>query len=238
MISLIVPTYNERGNIEPLVERAGAALLAAGEEFEVIIADDCSPDGTAQEVRRLAADQRPWLRLLARENERDLSTAVAAGWRIARGDILGCMDADLQHPPEILPRLLAELRQSGAEIVVGSRHLPGGGMSDWGVARRFISWTARRLSAAVLPGLLQRVSDPMSGFFLLRAAVLARASLDPIGYKILLEVLARGEYEHVAEVPFVFERREKGGSKMNARTALLYAVHLRRIRRAWRERTP
>src|SRR5208282_226440 len=110
MISLVVPTYNEKANIARLVERAGAALAQCGEEYELIIVDDGSADGTGEEVRRLAADGRPWLRLLERAYERDLSTAVVAGWRIARGDVLGCMDADLQHPPELLPRMLAALR--------------------------------------------------------------------------------------------------------------------------------
>lgn len=229
MISLVVPTYNEQSNVEPLLQRAGAALAATGEEFEIIIVDDAGSDGTADEVRRLAADNRPWLRLLVRETERDLSTAVVAGWRISHGDILGCMDADLQHPPELLPKLLAELRKSGAEIVVGSRHVPGGGVSDWSFGRRFISWTATFMATAILPGTLGTVSDPMSGFFLVRRSVLAHAALNPVGYKILLEVLANGDYTRVAEVPFVFEEREKGGSKMNASTGFKYLAHLLRI---------
>lgn len=229
MISLVVPTYKERANIERLVERTGAALAQCREEYELIIVDDGSPDGTGDEVLRLASDGRPWLRLLVRQNERDLSTAVIAGWRIARGDVFGCMDADLQHPPEMLPKLLAELRQTGAEIVVGSRHVPGGGVSDWSLARRFVSWTATLMATTILPGTLGKVTDPMSGFFLLRRSVLARAALNPVGYKILLEVLAKGDYTRVAEVPFVFEEREKGGSKMNAATVFKYLAHLLRI---------
>src|SRR5271169_3887978 len=162
MISLVVPTYNERANIARLVERTGAALAHCGEEYELIIVDDGSADGTGEEVRRLAADGRPWLRLLVRIYERDLSTAVVAGWRIARGDVLGCMDADLQHPPEMLPKLVAELRRSNADIVVGSRHVPGGGVTDWSLARRFVSWTATLMATAILPGTLGKVTDPMS----------------------------------------------------------------------------
>ncbi len=238
MISLVVPTYEEKANIQRLVERTGASLARCGEEYELIIVDDGSPDGTSEEVRRLAADGRPWLRLLVREHDRDLSTAVVAGWRIARGDILGCMDADLQHPPEILPTLFAEMRRTGAKIAVGSRHLREGGMRDWGVGRRLISGIARGLSNAALPGLLRTVSDPMSGYFLLQRSVLAHTAINPIGYKILLEVLARGNYSRVAEVPFIFEKREKGGSKMDARTALRFLMHLQRLRRVWRERSP
>ncbi|NDQ56076.1 MAG: glycosyltransferase [Acidipila sp.] len=229
MISLVIPTYKEKANIERLVERTGAALQQCNEEFELIIVDDDSPDGTADEVRRLSAEGRPWLRVLVRENERDLSTAVISGWRVARGDVFGCMDADLQHPPEMLPQLLAKMRETGARIVVGSRHVPGGGVSDWSLARRVISWTATLMAAMILPGTLGKVSDPMSGFFLVRRSALDRAALNPIGYKILLEVLARADYSYVAEVPFVFEEREKGGSKMNAATVWKYLAHLVRI---------
>ena len=229
MISLVVPTYNERANIARLVERTGAALAQCGEDYELIIVDDGSPDGTGDEVRRLAAEGRPWLRVLVREYERDLSTAVVAGWRIARGDVLGCMDADLQHPPELLPRMLAELRNSSADVVVGSRHVTGGGVSRWSLWRRFLSWTATLMAAGILPGTLGKISDPMSGFFLLRATVIGRTALNPIGYKILLEVLARGDYSRLAEVPYVFEEREVGGSKMTARTAVQYFAHLVRI---------
>jgi glycosyl transferase family 2 len=112
MISLVVPTYKERQNIPQLVQRVQTTLTAVGQEFELIVVDDDSPDGTAEEVRGLQAG-RPWLRLLARENERDLSTAVVAGWRIACGEVLGCMDGDLQHPPEVLPRLLERMRTTG-----------------------------------------------------------------------------------------------------------------------------
>lgn len=229
MISVVVPTYKERANIQQLVERAGAALTRTAEEYELIIVDDASPDGTADEVRRLISQGRPWLRLLLRENERDLSTAVTAGWRIARGDVAGCMDADLQHPPELLPRLLAELRQGSADLVIASRHVPGGGVSQWSLARRFVSWTATLLATTILPGTLGKVSDPMSGFFLLRRSVIAHAALNPIGYKILLEVLAKGDYTRTAEVPYVFEERERGGSKINARIARKYISHLLRI---------
>ncbi|HUJ41812.1 MAG TPA: methyltransferase domain-containing protein [Candidatus Acidoferrales bacterium] len=229
MISLVVPTYNERASIARLVERTGAALAQCGEDYELIIVDDGSPDGTAEEVERLAAEGRPWLRVHVRRYERDLSTAVVAGWRIARGDVLGCMDADLQHPPELLPRLLAALRNSPADVAVGSRHVAGGGVSQWSLWRRFVSWTATLMAAGILPGTLGKVSDPMSGFFVMRAGVIRQTALSPIGYKILLEVLARGSYERIAEVPYVFEERAVGGSKMTMRTAVQYIAHLVRI---------
>ncbi len=228
MISLVVPTYNERPNIETLVERTGAALASTGEAFELIIVDDDSPDGTADAVRGLQAT-RPWLKLLVRENARDLSTAVVAGWRSSRGDVLGCMDADLQHPPEVLPKLVEQLRTSGADIVIASRNVRGGGVSDWSLARRLVSWISKLLAAFVLPGTLGEVRDPMSGFFLLRRPVLDGAVLNPTGYKILLEVLAKGNYTRIEEVPFVFEERAQGGSKIGSSTVLKYLIHLVRI---------
>jgi dolichol-phosphate mannosyltransferase len=228
VISVVVPTFNERPNIETLVQRAGTALAFTGETFELIIVDDDSPDGTADAVRGLQAT-RPWLKLVVRENARDLSTAVIAGWRTALGNVLGCMDADLQHPPEVLPQLVERLRTSGVDIVVASRNVHGGGVGDWSLARRLVSWTATLLATFVLPGTLGEVRDPMTGFFLVRRPVLDGVVLNPIGYKILLEVLARGNYTRIEEVPFVFEERSQGGSKIGFSTMLKYLVHLVRI---------
>jgi len=225
MISLVVPTYKERQNVERLVERTGAALQSLGEPFELIIVDDDSPDGTAEEVRRLQ-QTRPWLKILVRQNERDLSTAVIAGWRVATGDVLGCMDADLQHPPEKVAALVQRLRQTNADIVIGSRHVKGGGVSNWSVLRRFVSWTATLMATFILPGTLGKALDPMSGFFLIRRRVVERVALNPIGYKILLEVLARGDYSTVEEVPYVFEERAQGGSKMSSKTVVHYLTQL------------
>jgi dolichol-phosphate mannosyltransferase len=228
VISLVVPSYNERANMQPLAERLEPALASTGQAFEVIVVDDHSPDGTAEEVRRLQAT-RPWLRLLVREGERDLSTAVIAGWRIAQGEVLGCMDADLQQPPELIPRLFECLQETRADVVLGSRHVKGGGVSDWSLRRRFISWTATLMATFILPGTLSRVRDPMSGFFLLRRSVLEGAALNPVGYKILLEVLAKGNYSRVEEVPFTFEERQRGGSKLGSGIMFKYLAHLVRI---------
>ena len=229
MLSLIVPTYNERQNIEQLVARTGKTLAATGEPFELILVDDNSPDGTADEVRRLQPE-RPWLKLLVRENERDLSTAVLAGWKMAQGEILGAMDGDLQHPPEILLKLMEAMRQARGEIVVASRNVEHGSVSDWKFRRRIISWTATLLAVVLLPTKIRRVKDPMSGFFLLRRTVVEGRTLKPLGYKILLEVLARGKYAKAVEVPYVFEERARGGSKISLVQVWRYLVHLMRIR--------
>ena len=228
VISLVVPTYKERANIPALVERAGNALAATGEAYELIVVDDNSPDGTADEVRRLQSD-RPWLKLVVRENERDLSTAVVAGWRAARGDFLGCMDGDLQHPPEHLARLAQRLRDTGADIAIASRYVAEGSVSEWKFRRRIISWTATLMANLLLPGRIRSVHDPMSGFFLLKRAVIEGTDLKPMGYKILLEVLARGSFQRVEEVPYTFEERAHGGSKMGLAQIRHYTIHLLRI---------
>jgi dolichol-phosphate mannosyltransferase len=229
LISLVVPTYNERENIAALVSRTGAALAATGQPYELIIVDDSSPDGTAKEVRGLQAD-RPWLRLIVRGDEKDLSTAVLAGWKAAQGDLLGCMDGDLQHPPEHLARLMESLCREGAQIAIASRYVAQGGVSDWKFRRRIISWTATLIAALLLPDKIRRVRDPMSGFFVLRRSVIEGVTLKPLGYKILLEVLARGRYARVMEVPYTFEERPRGGSKMGRKQVWQFFVHLLRIR--------
>jgi dolichol-phosphate mannosyltransferase len=228
MISIVVPAYNERGNIESLVERAGAALAASGASYELIIVDDNSPDGTAEVVGELQRN-RPWLHLIVRTKERGLSSAVIAGWNAARGEVLGCMDADLQHPPEVLTELVQVMQVSGADVVVGSRNARGGGVSDWSLSRRFVSWTATVLATLAVPGTLGEVRDPMSGFFLLRRDVILGAALKPRGYKILLEALAKGDYTSVKEVPFVFQERAEGGSKIGSSVIWDYIVHLFQI---------
>jgi len=180
-ISLVVPTFKERSNIPEFVERTRKVLAACSQDFELIIVDDESSNGTGDEVRRPVQADQPWLKLLVRKNEHDLSIAVIAGWRVASGEILGCMDADLQHPPELLPMLYGRMRKTTADIAVGSRHVTGGGVNDWSPVRRLISWVSTLIATTILPGTLGRVLDPMSGYFLVRrpsSTASHRAGLD------------------------------------------------------------
>jgi dolichol-phosphate mannosyltransferase len=239
MISLVIPTFNEKANVEPLLQRVEAALARSAEPFEVIVVDDASGDGTAAEVQRLRPG-RAWLRLIERSDERDLSTAVVSGWRAARGDLLGCMDADLQHPPEVLRDLIASLRNGDAGIAIASRYRPGGGVGDWNPLRRAVSSFARWLTEIALRARLRGATDPMSGYFLVRRSALELSELRPRGYKILLEVLARSRCERIVEVPFTFALRENGRSKLGARTVwnlLLQLARLSRVRPPDGERT-
>src|SRR4029079_15713181 len=127
---------------------------------------------------------------MGRVGERGLSTAVVRGWQVARGEILGVMDADLQHPADVNLRLLHEIDR-GADRATASRHVEGGGVSDWSLTRRILSRGAQLLGLLVLPAVLGRLTDPMSGYFMIRRSKLAGVKLDPLGYKILIEVVAR-----------------------------------------------
>jgi len=208
-------------------------LRVTGEPFEIILVDDNSPDGTAEKIGELQLG-RSWLHLIVRRNERDLSTAVLTGWHAARGEILGCMDADLQHPPEVLPQLFMRLR--AADLVIASRGVEHGGVSEWKLHRRIVSWTATLLARLLLSGEGRTVRDPMSCFFLLKREVIEDVELRPLGYKILLEVLSRGAYARVIEVPYTFQERAHGGSKLGAVQVWRYLRHLARISQARRRR--
>jgi dolichol-phosphate mannosyltransferase len=224
-LSLIIPTYNERDNMESLLERVYAVLNRANSTFEVIIVDDDSPDRT-WEVAQALSHKYPNLRVIRRVNERGLAQAVLTGWQHARGAILAVMDGDLQHPPETLGLLIDALEQQRVDIAVASRHVEGGGVSHWNIMRRAISWTATLAATWMLPGTLTTVRDPMSGYFVLRRSVIEGRRLNPKGYKILLEVLARGQYNGIAEIPYTFVERKRGGSKLGPRQYLEFMTHL------------
>jgi len=230
-LSLIVPTYDESRNLEKLLRQLTAVLepSLAG-EYEILVVDDDSPDGTWAIAMRLA-ERWPAVRVMRRRAEKGLSTAVIRGWQAARGEFLAVIDADLQHPPEVMARLW-EAAQAGADLAVASRHVDGGGVSGWSALRRALSRGAQVLGLAVLPSVVGRVSDPMSGYFMVRRAAIAGVEMSPLGYKILLEVLGRGRIGAVAEVGYVFRERLAGESKVTARLYLDYLRHLVRLRLA------
>ena len=219
-VSVVIPTYNERDNVRPLVERLDRAL--AGHPHEIVFVDDNSRDGTAELAQSLAG-QYP-VRVIVRRNERGLGSAVVHGFKNTTSGIIGVMDADLQHPPEIVADLLKSV-ENGADLAIGSRYVKGGGCEGWSLTRRIISKGAIFLAHLLLPR-TRGVSDPMSGFFMLKRPVVEGADLQVTGYKILLEVLIAGHSEHVAEVPFIFVAREKGESKLSSRTQVDYLKHL------------
>lgn len=229
LFSLVIPTYNERANILNIV-RILSQLLDEyiPEDYELIVVDDDSPDGTWEFAVSLIPEY-PQLHVMRRTSERGLSSAVIRGWQAARGRVLGVIDGDLQHPPQVLLRLLSDIEQ-GADLAVASRHVEGGGVSSWSFVRRFLSRGAQLLGLIILPGVLGRVSDPMSGYFIVRRTCLRGSTLNPLGYKILIEVLGRGNVRQIAEVPYVFQERVEGKSKVTSKQYADYLHHLLRLR--------
>ncbi|WP_026732452.1 glycosyltransferase [Fischerella sp. PCC 9605] len=227
--SLVIPTYNEAGNIKAII-RILSTLLdeSIPGEYELIVVDDDSPDGTWEVAQSLMLEY-PQLRVMRRQDERGLSSAVIRGWQVARGDVLGVIDGDLQHPPHVLLRLLYAI-QKGADLAVASRHVEGGGVSSWSFIRRFLSRGAQLLGLIILPNVLGRVSDPMSGYFIVRRNCIVNVTLNPVGYKVLLEVIGRGQVKQIAEVGYVFCERKEGESKVTWKQYLDYIHHLLRLR--------
>jgi dolichol-phosphate mannosyltransferase len=227
VVSLVIPTRNEASNIEPLVSRIKAAL--ADTPFELCFVDD-SEDSTAEVLIELARAD-PSVRCLLRhgaDRKGGLSTAVVAGLRMARGRYACVIDADLQHPPELVPVLLAEAER-GADLVVASRYAPGGsheGLS--GAARRLVS-RAATLVARMLFSEARQSSDPLSGFFLCRRALIDGIEFRPVGFKILLELLVCMPELRVVDVPMTQAARGNGVSKATAGQGLLYLRHLRSL---------
>ena len=216
-LSVVVPTYNERDRIEELIDRICDSWENSPEPavtggIEVIVVDDNSPDGTGQHAETIAR-RRP-VRVVHRAQKLGLGTAVMAGIDVAQGRLVAVMDADLSHPPQLLPRLVRTLRESGADFVVASRYVRGGSNSDC-LLRRIMSRAACRAARVVTP-----VHDAMSGFFVLHAERAKAARTVAHGFKILLELLVRTTPRTIVELPYGFVGRTAGKSKMNVAEAL------------------
>ena len=225
---VVIPTLNEAGNIPPLLERLTNSLEPTDVEYELVVVDDDSQDGTADAARQYAAkDSR--VRVLVRKGQRGLAGAVIHGWAHSDGTILGVIDADLQHPPEVLPELVAAVR-SGSDIAIASRYVKKTSLGNWNKLRQLIS---RFGTLATLP--LQRhsvqVKDPLSGFFVVRRECIEGIELQPMGFKILLEILVKGKIRKAAEIPFTFATRNAGKSKADVKVAFQYFSLLGKLSR-------
>jgi dolichol-phosphate mannosyltransferase len=222
---VVLPTYNEVENLPKIVPLIEETLK--GIRHEIIVADDNSPDGTYARAMELA-ESNPHLKAICRTHNKGLSASVMDGFAIAQGDLLVVMDADLQHDAAVLPKFLAEYA-NGASLVIGSRKSEGGSVQGWSALRRFVSWGATFLAKILLPGL---PSDPMSGFFGIRAALYRKIapSLNPRGFKILLEIIANAPGEPIAEVGYVFKTRQFGESKLSGAIMWSYLVALYDLR--------
>jgi dolichol-phosphate mannosyltransferase len=223
--SVIVPAYREQPNLPVLVERTFRALREAGITAELIIVDDNSQDGTEETIRQLQADYP--VRLIVRREERGLATAVMAGMAAAQHDCFVVLDADLQHPPEIIPALVRKLGEGGHDMVIGTRYGGGAIDEDWPFLRRLVSRVATLMARPLV-----RLSDPMSGFFAIPRSTWERAAeLDPVGYKIALEIYVKGRCRHPGEVPIQFAARAGGESKLSFAEQVRYVRHLFRLYR-------
>lgn len=222
-LSVIVPTYNERDNVDELIRRLHRCL--AGCEWEVIFVDDDSSDGTADAVRHHAREN-PRVRCLQRIGRRGLSSACVEGCLASSAPCLAVMDADLQHDETLLPRMLDTLQRGEADVVIGTRYAHGGGIGDWDSSRAWMSRFATRLARTVVPA---ELSDPMSGFFALRREAFDGAvrDLSAIGFKILLDLLASSpERLTVRELPYRFRQRQAGESKLDSQAVWEYVMLL------------
>lgn len=218
-LAIVLPTYNESANVRPMIDRLARTL--AGIRYEVIFVDDDSPDGTAELVRRLERDHDN-LRVMHRIGRRGLASACIEGILAAAAPIVAVMDADMQHDESILPEMLRRMNDEKLDLVVGSRNIEGGSMGEFAAWRVKLSQLGRRLS---LMGAEHELSDPMSGFFMVRVSSFERFAhrLSAIGFKILLDVvLSAGPGLRIGEVPYRFRLREHGESKLDMMVGLEY----------------
>ncbi|MBV8154383.1 MAG: polyprenol monophosphomannose synthase [Candidatus Eremiobacteraeota bacterium] len=222
--TLVVPTYNEAGGIEKLLRALDSVFREHGLDGEVIVVDDNSPDGTGAIVDRLSAELP--VRCLHRPGKLGLSSGVIDGWKLARPEsvALGAMDADFSHDITVLPAMVEALESGSYGLAVGSRYVPGGGIANW-PKRRIV--TSR--VACMLARPLTSVKDVTSGYFLVRREALDGVTLDPIGFKIGLEVIAKAHYGKAVEVPYVFTDRVVGESKLNQKEIFNYLKQLRKL---------
>jgi len=222
--SFVIPTYNEAGGIEKLLRAVDGIFKANALDGEMIVVDDNSPDGTGAIVDRLSAELP--VRCLHRPGKMGLSSGVIDGWAFARPDsvALGAMDADFSHDIAIVPKMVEALASGEYGLAIGSRYVPGGGIANWPKRRIFTSKVACMLARPLTP-----INDITSGFFLVRRDALEGVTLDPIGFKIGLEVVAKAHYGKALEIPYVFTDRVVGESKLNQKEILNYLKQLRKL---------
>jgi dolichol-phosphate mannosyltransferase len=225
-LAVIVPTLCEAENIRLILDRVRNLLDPMGIPYEVIVVDDDSNDATGEIVSAIGAVD-PRVRLVVRKGERGVAGATLLGWQNSNAPILGVIDADLQHPPELLPKLVAAVLE-GRDLAVGSRYATGGSLGEWHPARKLLSVLA--LSAAQPVQKKQiRVKDPTSGYFVLRRECIEGLQFQKSGFKLLLDILVRGRVRSIAEFPYAFSPRTKGESKATFKVACHYALLLSRL---------
>ena len=223
-LSVIIPTFNEEENVVKIVRELQRVLAGQPIEYEVFFVDDSS-DNTPMILDSLSKQHKE-VRYLHREGKRGLASAVVEGVGMTTGRYIIVMDADLQHPPEIVP--LVALRLGNAEVVIPSRFADGGSDGGLSLLRKMISWSARTIGRVLIKR-MRMISDCTGGFFGIRRTVIEGILLDPVGWKILMEILVKGNYQTVHEIPYSFSVRQDGRSKMNLREQWNYLLHIGRL---------
>jgi dolichol-phosphate mannosyltransferase len=221
-VSVVVPTYNEALGIEKLIGALIDVFKANDINGEIVIVDDNSPDGTGKLVDSLGAKYP--VRCVHRAGKLGLSSAVIDGWATCASPIIGVMDADFSHDPLIVPRLVHAIQSGECELAIGSRYIAGGGITNWPWRRKITSRVAIALARPLTP-----VKDITSGFLFFRRSVIGGVTLDPIGFKIGLEVILKGKYKGVKEIPYVFTDRTAGISKLNSGEIINYLKQLSKM---------
>jgi dolichol-phosphate mannosyltransferase len=226
--ALVIPTFNEAGNIDKILTQIISTLSYTKYDYEIVIVDDGSTDGTVDKAWHWT-ERDPRIRLVLRSGERGLAGAVLHGWSSCRAELLGVIDADLQHPPELLPGLLEKIEH--ADIAIASRYAASDGMNGWNPIRAAISRLSTLAATPLISKKQLHVTDPMSGFFITHRRCIEGLTFQTTGFKLLLEILVRGHIQTVQEVPYHFGLRQAGRSKASAAVALHYLHLLTRLSR-------
>jgi dolichol-phosphate mannosyltransferase len=225
-LAVIIPTLCEAENIKVIIDRVCTALDPMGVPYEIVVVDDDSCDATGEIVTAIGKDD-PRVRLVVRRGEKGVAGATLLGWQNTEAPIVGVIDADLQHPPELLPKLVAEVLD-GRDVAIGSRYAAGGSLGEWHPVRKLLSVVALQVAQPVQKKGI-RAKDPTSGYFVLRRECLQGARFQKTGFKLLLEILVRGRVRSIAEIPYGFGPRTKGESKATFKVACHYALLLARL---------
>ncbi|NTU69660.1 polyprenol monophosphomannose synthase [bacterium] len=217
-LSVIIPTLNEEKNISKIISEITYFLEEI--KYEIIIVDDHSNDRTVEIIKSFLGNYP--VKIITRK-ERDLSTAVVTGINNTRGEFIAVIDADLSHPAALLPKMLDLLKKNGNDLIVASRKVEGGSVEQWPLKRKAISYIATLLARPITS-----IKDPMSGYFMFEKSKI-KNSLNPIGYKILLEIITKCNFRNIVEIPYTFKNREVGKSKLNIRQYINYLRHISRL---------
>ncbi|NNM03416.1 MAG: glycosyltransferase family 2 protein [Nitrosopumilus sp.] len=221
-ISIILPTYNESQNIVNILKLI-RENIPKGIATQTIVVDDNSPDGTGKivddyvfEVKKIAENT---IDIIHRKAKNGLSSAILNGIQKAKGDTIVVMDSDFSHPPQIIPKMIEALKQYQCDLVVASRYITGGNIQGWTTKRKLMSKIATVIAKK---GLGVKTKDPMSGFFAFKKNIIKGLNFDALGYKFLLEILVKSKDIHVKEIPYTFENRKFGSSKLDSSTIIDY----------------